>query len=258
LRTFLIVALAATLAACSRQPPTPPQAVADNCVGRNPFACWTAVPVSMQPTPLVRSAATEESRPVVAHRTAKPKLARAHHRTRLARKSAKPVKAAAKANPAASHVQLPPQRTAEAAPKQPDNAVPQAPASPPPKTMQDQVAAASADTVPAPADADTLVAVVLARLDVTSVGDLKAKTVAIDDRYSSSNTNVRTAIVAAGAPEVQLSEGQGTAINRLVNGEVPAAVVAVEKAETAERFPEIAGYRIFHIPLSPKSVKARP
>ncbi|MBV9560340.1 MAG: hypothetical protein JOY90_07755 [Bradyrhizobium sp.] len=112
--------------------------------------------------------------------------------------------------------------------------------------------------MPAQADASALVAVVLARLDVKSVADLKARTVAIDDRYSLSNTNVRTAIVAAGAPEVQLSEGQGTAINRLVNGEVPAAVVAVEQADVAERFPEIAGYRIFHIPLSPQSMKPRP
>ena len=257
MRTFLIVALAATLAACSRQPPTPPQAVADNCVGRNPFACWTAVPVSMQPTPLVRSDATE-GRSVTAHRKVKPRLARVRHRTRMAKKSTKPVTAAAKASPPASHTPLPPQPSAEAAPKQPDNAVSQAPASPPPKTMQNQVAAAGADAVPAQADASALVAVVLARLDVKSVADLKARTVAIDDRYSLSNTNVRTAIVAAGAPEVQLSEGQGTAINRLVNGEVPAAVVAVEQADVAERFPEIAGYRIFHIPLSPQSMKPRP
>jgi hypothetical protein len=80
----------------------------------------------------------------------------------------------------------------------------------------------------------------------------------IDDKYSGSNGNVRTAIVAAGAPEVQLTEGQTTAINRLVNGEVPAAVLALVSADAAEGFPEIAGFKIFHIPLSPRSLKARP
>ncbi len=105
---------------------------------------------------------------------------------------------------------------------------------------------------------DLLVAVLMARPDIKSVSDLTGKTIAIDDRYSASNGTVRTAIVAAGAPEVQLSEGQTTAINRLVNAEVPGAVLALVSAEAAEGFPEIAGFRIFHIPLSPRSLKGRP
>jgi ABC-type amino acid transport substrate-binding protein len=215
----------------------------------------------MQPTPFARPAATAEDRPVVVHRETKSRLAHVRHRTRMAKKRTKPT-AVAKANTPVTHAQSPPDKppppAAQAAPKEPENTAAQAPTAPPPKTVQEQVAAASADTAPARADPDALVAVVLARLDVKSVADLKAKVVAIDDRYSSSNTNVRTAIVAAGAPEVQLSEGQGTAINRLVNGEVPAAVVDVERAEAAELFPEIAGYRVFHIPLSPGSTKAKP
>jgi hypothetical protein len=107
-------------------------------------------------------------------------------------------------------------------------------------------------------DTDLLVAVLMARPDIASVSDLTGKMIAIDNRYSASNSSVRTAIVAAGAPEVQLSEGQTTAINRLVNGEVPAAVLALVSAAAAEAFPEIAGFKIFHIPLSPRSLKARP
>jgi hypothetical protein len=102
---------------------------------------------------------------------------------------------------------------------------------------------------------DALVAVLMVRLDVRSVSELTGRTIAIDDRYSAYNRSVRTAIVAAGAPEVQLSEGQTTAINRLVSGEVPAAVMTLVSAEAAESFPEIAGYRIFHVPLSPRSLK---
>jgi hypothetical protein len=107
-------------------------------------------------------------------------------------------------------------------------------------------------------DTDLMVAVLMARPDIKSVSDLTSKTIAIDERHSASNRIVRTALVAAGAPEVQLSEGQATAINRLVNGEVPAAVLALVSADAAEGFSEIPGFKIFHIPLSPRSLKARP
>jgi hypothetical protein len=49
-----------------------------------------------------------------------------------------------------------------------------------------------------------------------------------------------------------------TAIDRLVEGEVPAAVVALVSADAAQGFPEIAGFKIFRIPLSPTFLKARP
>ncbi len=98
----------------------------------------------------------------------------------------------------------------------------------------------------------------MVRPEIKSVSDLAGKTIAIDDRYAVSNGSVRTAIVAAGASAVQLSEGQTTAINRLVGGEVPAAVLALVSPDAAERFPVIAGFKTFHIPLSPRSVKARP
>jgi hypothetical protein len=107
-------------------------------------------------------------------------------------------------------------------------------------------------------DADRLVAVLMVRPEIKSVSDLAGKTIAIDDRYSASNGSVRTAIVAAGAPAAQLSEGPTTAINRLVDGEVPAAVLALVSPEAAERFPAIAGLKTFQIPLSPRSLKPRP
>ena len=107
-------------------------------------------------------------------------------------------------------------------------------------------------------DADRLVAVLMVRPEIKSVSDLAGKTIAIDDRYAASNGSVRTAIVAAGAPAAQLSEGPTTAINRLVDGEVPAAVLALVSPEAAERFPAIAGFKTFQIPLSPRSLKPRP
>jgi hypothetical protein len=89
---------------------------------------------------------------------------------------------------------------------------------------------------------------------VKSVSELTGKTIAIDDRYAASNRSVRTAIAAAGAPEVKLSEGQTTAINRLVTKEVPAAVVALVSAGAADGFPELAGFKSFQIPLSARSL----
>jgi hypothetical protein len=108
-----------------------------------------------------------------------------------------------------------------------------------------------------PNTTDLLVAVLIARPEINLLSDLTSKIIAIDDRYSASNGNVRTAIVAAGAAEVQLSEGKAKAIDRLIRGEVPAAVLTLVSAEAADQFPEIAGFKIFRIPLSPRSLKRR-
>jgi hypothetical protein len=108
-----------------------------------------------------------------------------------------------------------------------------------------------------PNNPDLLVALLVARPEIKSVSDLTSKIIAIDDRHSASNGNIRTAIAAAGAAEVQLSEGQAKAIDRLISGDVPAAVLTLVSAEAAEWFPEIVGFKIFRIPLSPRSLKAR-
>ncbi len=109
------------------------------------------------------------------------------------------------------------------------------------------------------ASLDALVAVLVAGSDVKSVSDLAGKEIAIDDRYSESSiSRVRTAMVAAGAPEVQLSKGRTTAINRLVAKEVPAAVVGLVSANAANSFPEIARFKTFQVPLAARSSPARP
>jgi TRAP-type uncharacterized transport system substrate-binding protein len=97
----------------------------------------------------------------------------------------------------------------------------------------------------------------MAAPEIKSVSDLANKKIAVDDKQSAYSASVRTAIAAAGAAEVQLSEGQTKAAERLVNGEVPAAVLALVSPEAADGFPEIAGYKIFRIPLSPGASKAR-
>ena len=272
------------------------------CRGANGFACLerrVGPPLKLASFRINSAAPGRKS--ASAWQTAKPSSAHPRHGARLASKTAKSVKIAAKAEPSASRILLtpgsletplqPPGSAAAASSNMaPADIAEQHPtvgvASSNTRTIEAQVSAARtlaerltiAATAAAPemkankadksgrpvtsgrgnGDTDLLVAVVMARPDIKSVSELTGKTIAIDDRYSGSNGSVRTAIVAAGAPEVQLSEGQTTAINRVVSGEVPAAVLALVSADAAEGFPEIAGFRIFHIPLSPRSLKAQP
>src|ERR1700686_3886619 len=87
-------------------------------------------------------------------------------------------------------------------------------------------------TAPAqPNKMDLLVYLLMARPEIKSVSDLTSKIIAIDDGFSASNGNVRIAIAAAGAPEVQLSNSQTKAIDRVISGAVPAAVLTVVSPE---------------------------
>ena len=106
-------------------------------------------------------------------------------------------------------------------------------------------------------NADNRVALLMARPEIKSVSDLAGRDVAIEDQQSASSATIRAAIASAGAAEVRLDEGPMKAINRLVGGEVPAAVLTLVSPEAAAWFPDIPGYRIFRIPLSPGSLKAR-
>jgi hypothetical protein len=108
-----------------------------------------------------------------------------------------------------------------------------------------------------PNGTDLLVALLMVRPEIKSVSELANKNIAIDDSQSAPNGDVRTAIVAAGAPEVQLTAGETEAIDRLISGEVPAAVLALVSPEAAAGFPDIPGFKIIRVPLSPTSLKAR-
>jgi hypothetical protein len=109
----------------------------------------------------------------------------------------------------------------------------------------------------APGNTEDLIALLIAGPDIKSVPDLADKNIAIEDRQSAFSASVRTAIATAGAAQIQLSESHGRAIDRVVSGEVPAAVVALVSREAAEWFPDIKGFKVFRIPLSSGSPKAR-
>jgi TRAP-type uncharacterized transport system substrate-binding protein len=116
------------------------------------------------------------------------------------------------------------------------------------RTTFEQVTAAVA--VAERLTATTTVAIVIARPEIKSVSDLAGRSIAIGNGQSASTDSVRTAILKAGAAEVQLTENQAMALGRMIGGEVPAAVLTLASPEAAERFPEIAGFKIFRIPLT--------
>jgi len=108
------------------------------------------------------------------------------------------------------------------------------------RTIKEQVAAATAVaeqmTVATAfarrdgADPIAVVAVLMVRPEIPSLSALTAKNVAIDDRYLVSIADIGIAIAESDGPVVQLSAGRTAAIDRLVNGEVPAAVLALVSA----------------------------
>ena len=282
MRTLLIGALAATLVGCSCL--LPPQASIEGCTGGNGFACFDRMaasqPIEPKPASFKTESATTEIKSTIAAKTQKPSSARARDRAHLAMKTAKSTAAADSDTTRAGIADSHPRGGAVANSNT--------------RTIQEQVAATTAvaeqitaaTPVPAPeqkanntdrsghaetmlrgdaektaaaspSNTDHLVALLIARPEIKSVSDLTSKIVAIDDRHSASNDRVQAAIAAAGATEVQLSESQTKAINRLISGEVPAAVLALVSAEAAEGFPEVAGFKVFRIQLSPRSLKAR-
>jgi hypothetical protein len=103
-----------------------------------------------------------------------------------------------------------------------------------------------------PDDPDNMIALVLTRPEINSLSDLNNKSVAITEKQSASSGRVSAALMAAGAAEVQFSEGKASAIDRLISGEVPAAVVLASR-EVANLFPEVEGFRTFRVPLSMKA-----
>jgi hypothetical protein len=99
-----------------------------------------------------------------------------------------------------------------------------------------------------PDDADNLVALVLARPEINSLSDLNNKTIAITEKQSASSGRISAALMVVGAAEVQFSEVKSSAIDRLISGEVPAAVVLASR-DVANLFPEVEGFRTFRVPL---------
>ena len=101
------------------------------------------------------------------------------------------------------------------------------------------------------ADVSTpLVALLLSRPDVKSAAELKGLNVAIDVTQSAVEQDIHSALAAVGATEVQLSVSDTSPLDRLISGDVKAAVVKLVSPDAAEAFPDIKGFKVLRVPIS--------
>jgi hypothetical protein len=125
-------------------------------------------------------------------------------------------------------------------------------AAPAPGATSGKASEAGKTASASPDDLDNLVALVLARPEINSLSDLNDRSIAIAEKQSASSGRVSAALMAAGAAEVRFSEVKTSAIDRLIDGAVPAAVVLAPR-DVANLFPEVDGFRTFRVPLSMKA-----
>ena len=86
------------------------------------------------------------------------------------------------------------------------------------------------------------------------MSELAGKNIAIDEAASASSDEARRKFEAT--VNAKLAEGRAKALDRLVNGEVSAAVLTLAYPETAEWSAEIAGFKVFQIPLVDRPLMA--
>jgi hypothetical protein len=257
LRVFVICALALAVAGCSRQPPPQPvfpcidlTACVSRPVGAEPMRVAPTLGAAHrhrnhQPDADVRHPPAHHARVGLAARSRRPHQRPAKPRPPASRTGAPAEHAAARdGHGVEPHAATPPQAGTEAAKVQEQVGVA--------ATLAERMTEIGAKpAVPAAKDPRNgrLVAVLMTRPSVKTISDLRGKNVAIDERYAASMGKVATAIEAAGAPDVQLIDGESTAINRLTSGEVAAAVVALVSPEAADAFPQLAGFKLFQVLL---------
>jgi hypothetical protein len=95
-----------------------------------------------------------------------------------------------------------------------------------------------------------LVILLISRSDVKSASALNGLSIAINAAQAGVEEDIRSALVGAGAMETQLSVSDASPLDRLVNGEVPAAVLNLVSPAAADAFPEIKGFKVLRVPLS--------
>jgi hypothetical protein len=112
----------------------------------------------------------------------------------------------------------------------------------PPKAIGDRTNETRADdaSLSPPRDVGTLVAILISRPEVKSASALKGLNVAIDAAQSRDEQDISLALAAAGATETQLSFTDASPLDRIISGDVQAAVVKlVSPSDESGREPPI-------------------
>ena len=118
-----------------------------------------------------------------------------------------------------------------------------------PRSTDNDVTEGTKDA-PASGANGALVVLLISRSDVKSASALNGLSIAIDAAQSGvEEENIRSSLVAAGAVETQLSVSDANPLDRLVRGEVPAAVLHLVSPAAADAFPEIKGFKVLRIPF---------
>lgn len=105
-----------------------------------------------------------------------------------------------------------------------------------------------------PGEAERTVALLLVAPEIKSLSELAGKDIAIDEATSASNDEARRWLAAL--VDAELAAGRTKALDRLVKGEVSAAVLTLSYPETAEWSSEIAAFKVFRIPLVKRPLKS--
>jgi hypothetical protein len=98
-------------------------------------------------------------------------------------------------------------------------------------------------------NAEQAVAILLVREEIKSLTELSNKTVAIDGLQAAEIPNIKTAIMKSGAKDVRISEDEKLALDRVMNGEVPAGVISVVSPEESAQWTGVPGYTVLRLPL---------
>jgi hypothetical protein len=283
MRTLLIGWLAAVLAGCNCFPP--PQPGNQACNDTSGFVC-SENPFVAQPSEPAPTSFEVDPKATVTPKTNRLSSAHARHKVHFASKRANSIAVAAKLEspaPGQSPVGF---GTGSETVKVKANIASSSPAGSPPSSsdpMREKMATASAIaeraatalTAPEqssnttghsqtalrgdaetplpkrPPNTDHLVVLLMVRPEINSVADLSHKIIAIDEWQLPSAPGVQTAMTAAGAAEVQISESKALAIDRVISGEAAAAVLTLVSPEAAEKWlPKVMGFKIFRVPLS--------
>ena len=248
MRTLIIGALAVTMAGCSNRMPPRENLVSDaERVSCSETAA--AQPAEAEPAARKNRSAIVKAHAATAAKRKKPSPARHPHRPGSSKRPSPPAHNAAVGS---AHAGIAESRSGGGAVASPKTL---------PIQQQVEAATAVAERIAAapgvtalPGEPDPRVALVMARPEIHSISDLAGTTIAIDQRQLASRNKVWIAMVAAGAARVLLSESEAKPVDRLIAGDVPAAVLTLVSAEAAASFPDIAGYRIFRIPLALRAI----
>jgi hypothetical protein len=99
---------------------------------------------------------------------------------------------------------------------------------------------------------DPRIALLITKGAVLTISELAGKSIAIDSNLSESDAAIRVALVAAGAPEIQISEDRSKPLSKMLRDEVPGAVIGLVLPDRLHDIPpQVEGYRVFQVPLSP-------